>query len=99
MNTVFPFGGRHAFRSEWPFSISIIITGLAWDWEPGVWVHVPSLLVGLILLIYNSNTALLFAFVVGGLGFEFCVFVAGWRHALRNEWPFIIIIINSANNL
>ena len=31
-------------------------------------------------------------FVVGGLGFEFCVFVAGWRHALRNEWPFIIII-------
>ena len=31
--------------------------------------------------------------VVGGLGFEFCVFVAGWRHALRSEWPFIIIII------
>ena len=23
----------------------------------------------------------------------FCVFVAGWRHALRSEWPFIIIII------
>ena len=38
---------------------------------------------------------LLSAFVVGGLGFEFCVFVAGWRHALRSEWPFIIIIINS----
>ena len=37
---------------------------------------------------------LLFAFVVGGLGFEFCV-VAGWRHALRSEWPFIIIIIIS----
>ena len=34
-----------------------------------------------------------FAFVVGGLGFELCVFVAGWRHALRSEWPFIIIII------
>ena len=32
-------------------------------------------------------------FVVGGLGFEFCVFVAGWRHAFRSEWPFIIIII------
>ena len=31
------------------------------------------------------------AFVVGGLGFEFCVFVASWRHALRSEWPFIII--------
>ena len=27
------------------------------------------------------------------LGFEFCVFVAGWRHALRSEWPFIIIIL------
>ena len=26
-------------------------------------------------------------------GFELCVFVAGWRHALRSEWPFIIIII------
>ena len=34
----------------------------------------------------------LLAFVVGGLGFEFCVFVVGWRHALRSEWPFIIII-------
>ena len=31
---------------------------------------------------------------VGGLGFEFCVFVAGWRHALRSEWPFIFIINN-----
>ena len=38
---------------------------------------------------------LLFVFVVGGLGFELCVFVAGWRHALRSEWPFIIIIIIS----
>ena len=37
------------------------------------------------------------AFVVGGLGFEFCVFVAGWRHALRSEWPFIIIIIIMKN--
>ena len=35
------------------------------------------------------NFPLLFAFVVGGLGFELCVFVAGWRHALRSEWPFI----------
>ena len=40
-----------------------------------------------------SSFPLLFAFVVGGLGFEFCVFVAGWRHALRSEWPSIIIII------
>ena len=29
--------------------------------------------------------------LVGSLGFEFCVLVAGWRHALRSEWPFIII--------
>ena len=36
---------------------------------------------------------MLLALVVGGLGFEFRVFVAGWRHALRSEWPFIIIII------
>ena len=39
------------------------------------------------------NFPLLFAFVVGGLGFELCVFVAGWGHALQSEWPFIIIII------
>ena len=44
-------------------------------------------------LFYFCSFPLLFAFVVGGLGFEFCVFVAGWRHALRREWPFIIIII------
>ena len=42
-----------------------------------------------------SSFPLLLVFVVGGLGFEFCVFVAGWRHALRSEWPFIIIIIIS----
>ena len=42
-----------------------------------------------------SSFPLLLAFFVGGLGFEFCVFVAGWRHALRSEWPFIIIIINT----
>ena len=42
---------------------------------------------------------LLFAFVVGGLGFEFCVFVAGWRHALRSEWPFIIIIITTIHGV
>ena len=40
-----------------------------------------------------SSFPLLLAFVVGGLGFEFCVLVTGWRHALRSEWPFIIIII------
>ena len=39
-----------------------------------------------------SSFPLLLAFVVGGLGFKFFVFVAGWRHALRSEWPFIIII-------
>ena len=41
--------------------------------------------------IYFCSFPLLFEFVVGGLGFEFCVFVAGWRHALRSEWPFMII--------
>ena len=40
-----------------------------------------------------SSFPLLLAFVVGGLGFEFFVFIAGWRHALRSEWPFAIIII------
>ena len=33
-----------------------------------------------------SSFPLLLAFDVGGLGLEFCVFVAGWRHALRSEW-------------
>ena len=35
-----------------------------------------------------SSFPLLLAFDVGGLGFEFCVLVAGWR-ALRSAWPFI----------
>jgi len=43
-------------------------------------------------ILFSSFPSLL-AFVVGGLGFEFCMFVTGWRHALRSEWPFIIIII------
>ena len=43
-------------------------------------------------MFYSSfRFPLLLAFVVGGLGFEFRVFVAGWRHALRSEWLFIII--------
>ena len=42
---------------------------------------------------FISSFPLLLAFVVGGLGFEFCVFVAAWRHALRSEWPFMIMII------
>ena len=25
--------------------------------------------------------------------FWFCVFVAAWRHDLRSEWPFIIMIV------
>ena len=40
-----------------------------------------------------SSFPLLLAFGIGGLGFEFCVFVAGWRHALRSAWPFIIIVL------
>ena len=46
-----------------------------------------------------SGFPLLLAFAVGGLGFEFCEFVAGWRHALRSEWPFIIIIITSPESV
>ena len=42
---------------------------------------------------FISSFPFLFALDVGGLGFEFCVFVAGWRHALRSEWPFTIITI------
>ena len=40
-----------------------------------------------------SSFPFLLAFGVRGLGFEFCVFVAVWRHAIRSEWPFIVIII------
>ena len=46
-----------------------------------------------------SSFLLLLAFVVEGLGFEFCVSVAGWRHALRSTWPFIIIIITSPESV
>ena len=35
--------------------------------------------------ILSCSFPVLFVFVVGGLGFELCVFVAGWRHALRSE--------------
>ena len=46
------------------------------------------------------SSSVLFYFLVflwcWGLGFEFCLFIAGWRHALRSEWPFIIIIIIEA---
>ena len=45
---------------------------------------------------YISSLPFLFAFAVGGLDFEFCVFVAG--HALRSELPFILII-NSGNQV
>ena len=44
------------------------------------------------IVLYNkqwffiSSFTFLLAFDVGGLGFEFCVFVAGWRHTLRSEW-------------
>ena len=46
-----------------------------------------------VFYLFFSSFPLLLEFVVGGLGFEFCVLVTGWRHALRSEWPFIIIII------
>ena len=42
---------------------------------------------------------LLFVFVVGGLGFELCVFIAGWRHALRSEWPYYLLLLFSVNTV
>ena len=48
---------------------------------------------------FISSFPFLLAFDVGGLGFEFCALVAGWRHALRSEWPFIIIIIRYIQTL
>ena len=42
---------------------------------------------------HTTQYTLLFA--VGGLGCEFCVFVAGWRHALRSEWPFISLLLHT----
>ena len=32
----------------------------------------------------------LFAFAVGGLGFDLCVFVVGWGHAFQSEWLLLI---------
>ena len=40
-----------------------------------------------------SSFPLLLAFDVGGLGFEFSVFVAGWRHALRSEWLLLLLLL------
>ena len=42
------------------------------------------------LHIYQAKPGACFlAFDIGGLGFEFCVFVTGWRHTVRSEWPYI----------
>ena len=49
------------------------------------------------ILVFSFS--LLLAFDVGGLGFEFRVFIAGWRHALRSEWPFIIITIITCRDI
>ena len=38
-----------------------------------------------------------FAFDVGGLGLEFCVFVVGWRHALRGSG--LLVILGNEDNL
>ena len=56
-----------------------------------LWYYVYRMVLWDPCLILFSSFPLLLAFDVGGLGFEFCVFVASWRHALRNEWPIIII--------
>ena len=52
------------------------------------------------MIYFISSFPFLLEFEVGGLGFEFCVLVAaGWRHALRSEWPLIICIIIIKNIL
>ena len=33
----------------------------------------------------------LFEFAAGGLGFEFCTSVVGWRYAVLSEWPFVVV--------
>ena len=43
--------------------------------------------------LYLGPFRILRSFVVGGLGFEFCVFIAGWRHALRSEWPLLLLLL------
>ena len=53
--------------------------------------YIPGFFSGINFFIPNRNIFL--KKITAGLGFEFCVFVAGWRHALLSEWPFIIIII------
>ena len=40
-----------------------------------------------------SSFPLLLAFVVGGLGFEFCVFVAGWKHALGVSGLLLLVVV------
>ena len=39
----------------------------------------------------NPTSIHSFWFAGGGRAFVFCLLVAGWRHALRSEWPFMII--------
>ena len=46
-----------------------------------------------------SSFLFFLAFDAGDLGFEFCVFVGGWRHALRSELPFIFIFIVRSLNM
>ena len=29
------------------------------------------------------------------VGFEFCVFVAGWRHALQSEWLLLLLLLST----
>ena len=103
--TCAPFSTNHSSSSSAPpprlLLLLLPVTAAAWstaqhkkagsitvschkDWQPLTGINTGN---------HWQGFPLLLAFVVGGLGFEFCVFVAGWRHALRSEWPFINIII------
>ena len=51
-------------------------------------------------IVWSFNVRLfpfLFVSAVGCLGFELCVFVVGWSHALRSEWPFYLFVLGNVD--
>ena len=37
------------------------------------------------------------AFAIGGQGFEFCVFVVGWRHALWSDLVLLLLLVKQGD--
>ena len=83
-----------AFRSEWPFIIVnlfyLFITFI--PLSSGEQLYRRFISGVRTFFCFISCYPFLLAFEVGGLRFELCLFVTGWRHALRSEWPFNNII-------